>query len=314
MLDAAQLALSSGRLVLTSKKEAPDLNFYRMVSPSTSEAVDLATRRLSIETTAVVDVVIVGRGASGLAVAIQLLERIKQGKGIKSITMIEKRESVGPGLAYSEECAGSIVNMHSDTMGLCPVNPMQFTEWVREVSPKLQTVPFPSRQQYGEYLKKLLENVLEDAKTLGIKFDIINDEARDLPGVGDIFELALFKGNVIRARKVVLSIGNFSATSHPELSPNDSYLKCPWPNEKLKVIPVDASISILGSRLTAIDVVNSLADNGHQGSITLISRSGRLPKVQGPRAVYPRRYALYSLAKNIEAHPKKVLQRVMDFF
>jgi uncharacterized NAD(P)/FAD-binding protein YdhS len=97
-----------------------------------------------------VDVVIIGGGASGLAVAIQLIERVKIGKSLNSITLIEKGGSVGTGLAYSEACSNSIVNMHSDTMGLCPINPLQFSHWVHEVSPNLSNIPFPSRVQYGQ--------------------------------------------------------------------------------------------------------------------------------------------------------------------
>lgn len=52
-----------------------------------------------------VDVTIVGAGASGLAITVQLIELIrnKQGKEIRSIALIEKMEdSVATGLAYSE--------------------------------------------------------------------------------------------------------------------------------------------------------------------------------------------------------------------
>jgi len=97
-----------------------------------------------------VDVVIIGGGASGLAVAIQLIERVKTGKTLSSITLIEKGDSVGTGLAYSEACSNSIINMHSDTMGLCPINALQFSHWVQEVSPNLGTIAFPSRVQYGQ--------------------------------------------------------------------------------------------------------------------------------------------------------------------
>ena len=92
-------------------EEAPDLNLCKMVSSTSHDEINAATQNLSIHASRLVDIAIVGGGASGLAVAIQLLDRVKQGKIINSITMIEKRASVGPGLAYSEACTGSIVNM-----------------------------------------------------------------------------------------------------------------------------------------------------------------------------------------------------------
>ncbi len=75
------------------------------------------------------DIAIVGGGASGLAVAIQLVKQIKGGyKQIVSITLIEKREKIGPGLAYSDASTGLILNMHSDTMGLCHVNACEYSK------------------------------------------------------------------------------------------------------------------------------------------------------------------------------------------
>jgi hypothetical protein len=56
-----------------------------------------------------VGVIIVGGGASGLATAVRLFERIrnKQGKEIRSVALIEKKEdSIVIGLAYSESCEG----------------------------------------------------------------------------------------------------------------------------------------------------------------------------------------------------------------
>ncbi|KOS37772.1 hypothetical protein ACN38_g11437 [Penicillium nordicum] len=44
----------------------------------------------------------------------------------------------------------------------------------------------------------------------------------------------------------------------------------------------------------------------------MISRSGRLPKVQGDQTTYPRRYALHELAKQIELDPHDSLLQVMS--
>jgi len=264
-----------------------------------------------------VDVVIVGGGACGLAVVIQLIERIKhkQGKKISSITLVEKKERVGPGLAYSvylnylhsyfisspsmlyliadflflqHACAGSIVNMHSYTMGLYPRNPMHFTEWVQECAPELQNIEFPKRTEYGKYLEELLDGVVDDSNKLGVTFEILNEEVIDVQRTEAGIKVLLKNGSDIQAWEVVLALGNLCASIHKELQDTPGYFRCPWPAEKLKSINSEASVSVLGSRLTAVDVANFLVENGHSGLINFISRSGRLPKVQGPSATFHR--------------------------
>ena len=57
---------------------------------------------------------------------------------------------------------------------------------------------------------------------------------------------------------------------------------------------------VVGSRLTSIDVANALVANGHAGKITFVSRSGRLPSVQGGRKVFGRKFDLSNLARELE--------------
>jgi len=264
------------------------------------------------ESLGLVDVAIVGGGASGLAVAIQLIDRIKKGyKEIKSIMIIEKREIVGPGLAYSDNSDGLIVNMHADTMGLCPVNQLHFTEWVQENTNSTRP-PFPSRQLYGQYLAKLAQEVVNDAKKLGVNFHVITGEVVNIESFADDplfadftvarFDVFLDNGDSVYAKDVVLALGNFYATANPELRGNPKYFRCPWPAEKMEAIDRDADVLVIGSRLTAIDVANALVSNGHTGSITFISRSGKLPRVQGKNRGHPfaKRYMLNNLARELE--------------
>src|SRR5690606_19705726 len=48
----------------------------------------------------------------------------------------------------------------------------------------------------------------------------------------------------------------------------------------IKGIPRDADVCILGSSLSAIDAIMTLADCGHEGKIRLFSRDGLMPRVQ----------------------------------
>jgi uncharacterized NAD(P)/FAD-binding protein YdhS/folate-dependent phosphoribosylglycinamide formyltransferase PurN len=107
-------------------------------------------------------------------------------------------------------------------------------------------------------------------------------------------------GEYIQAKEVVLALGNFCATVNPQLRGNANYFRCPWPAEKLRAIDRDTDVLVMGSRLTAIDVANALVANGHVGNITFVSRSARLPSVQGARKVFGRKFDLSNLARELE--------------
>jgi len=244
----------------------------------------------------------------------RLLERVKQGQKVASIIIFDKGEDIGRGLAYSKASSSSIVNMHADTMGLCPINPLQYTEWIRKLSPELNRAPFPTRQQYGLYLTALKENLLLDCKKHDVKLDIVKSDVLDVRRGKAVLELSVADGRKTQARDVILALGNFCANSQKQFRGNPSYYRCPWPADKLKAIKSDTSVLIMGSRLAAIDVANFLAENGHQGPITFVSRGGRLPKVQGPPATFQQRYRLYVLAKEAESgtcSPYGVLMRIV---
>ncbi|CAF9917901.1 hypothetical protein IMSHALPRED_003778 [Imshaugia aleurites] len=258
------------------------------------------------------DVVVIGGGACGVAVVTQLIERVKQGRMLRSITLVEKSKKIGPGLAYSDACVGTILNMHASTMGIYADDPEHFTRWMGKHLPSLKDMSFPPRHIYGIYLSSVLDSVGKDATQLGVVFRVVDDETADLNPVDAHLDVILARGTKIQTPSVVLAFGNFLATVHQELVGSPGFFSPAWPLDRLRVIPSGASVSILGSGLTAIDVAIFLAENGHKGSITFVSRNGRLPKVQGIASPYQRRYILHSLARDVETSEGGALGKVIS--
>ncbi len=141
-----------------------------------------------------------------------------------------------------------------------------------------------------------------NAKKLGIDFHTVNREVIDIQRLPEepCFALTMGTGEHIHAKEVVLALGNFCATVNPQLRGNAKYFRCPWPAEKLRSIDRDTDVLVVGSRLTAIDVAIALVANGHVGKITFVSRSARLPRVQGGRKVFERKFELFNLARELE--------------
>jgi uncharacterized NAD(P)/FAD-binding protein YdhS/folate-dependent phosphoribosylglycinamide formyltransferase PurN len=253
------------------------------------------------------DIVIVGGGASGLSVLFQLIERVKEGKLIREVVLLERRDIPGTGLAYSDSCVGTIVNMHSDTMGVYFDKPRDFTEW----RTNLADGPFPSREKYGEYLQARLSQAIEQSRLFGLTISVIHQEANEIDRLGDgTVILTLGDGLQLRSQSVILALGNFTAVANAHLIDQSGFFSNPWPLARLNSIPTDSPVLVVRSRLSAVDVATYLSDNGHKGVITFMSPSGRLPKVQGSSATYKRRYALHNLAKQVEADPEESLLQV----
>ena len=258
------------------------------------------------------DLVIIGGGAGGIAVTAHIMELVKKGKQLRSITLIEKSNSVGPGLAYSDACVGTILNMEASESGIYADDPEHFTRWMGLHFPNLKEPVYPQRQLYGAYLSSVLDDLVKDASQNGINFRVINDEAIDINPIDEDLEVVLNRGTKIQTANAVLALGNFLTTLNPKLDGFPGFFSSPWPLKQLKVIESDAPVSILGSGLTAIDVAISLVENGHRGNIKFISRNGRLPKVRGIASVYQRRYKMHSLARDVESSEREVFGKVVS--
>ncbi|OOQ89659.1 pyridine nucleotide-disulfide oxidoreductase family protein [Penicillium brasilianum] len=254
------------------------------------------------------DVTIVGGGASALAILLQLIERCKNETLFSKVVVLEKSELPGPGLAYSTSCEGTILNMHTDTMGLYHDRPKHFTQW----RTSMKGGQFPPREEYGQYLQATWSQAIEEARQIGLEVSVIHEEVEDIERLDDgIFELKVKGGNRLVSQAVILCLGNFTSVFNLHLMDLPGFFPSPWPLSKLKPIPSDSAVLIVGSRLSAIDAATFLHDNGHRGTITLMSRSGSLPKVQGYNESYFRRYVLHDLAKQTESDPNEALLQIM---
>ena len=89
------------------------------------------------------DLVVIGAGACGVAVVAPLIERVKQGKKLRCITLTEKSKRIGPRLAYSDACVGTILNQQANISGIYADDPERFARWMGTHFPNLKNIPFP---------------------------------------------------------------------------------------------------------------------------------------------------------------------------
>ncbi len=236
------------------------------------------------------EVVVVGGGLCGAATVIHLL---RDHAPDVAVTLVEPRATLGAGLAYGTTDAAHRINVAASRMSLFAEEPEQFDAWVRargmpERDPEGAMADgrlYPRRALFGEYMHETLTAVVEHAS--GARFRHVADRAVAAAPEGGGWSVRLAGGDVLRADILVLAVSH----SAPDLPPllaglrgEPGLVPDPWAPERLASLPRDGDVLVVGTGLTACDVVANLRGNGHRGRILMLSRRGQLPR---PRTTLP---------------------------
>ncbi len=219
-----------------------------------------------------IDAAIIGAGVAGSAVTLALAARAPAGFR----AMIFDRAEAGPGTAYAPQSASLLLNGPVRAMSMMPDDERHFERWlVDEPGDALIC-----RARYGSYARATVASALASRAD----FRHVRDEVVDLQRHGDAYALSTSSGERFIARRVVLALGNFAPASHflPEtLRSFAGYFANPW---RVDVTPFEnRDIALIGSRLTAMDVIALLDERAFRGRIHLISRHGLIPRIEDPR-------------------------------
>ncbi|MFL5313220.1 MAG: FAD/NAD(P)-binding protein [Myxococcales bacterium] len=221
-----------------------------------------------------VDVAIVGGGASGTLVAVQLL---RQARGPWRIALIERTGALARGVAYGPAEPCHLLNVPAAGMSALPDDPDHFVRWSGAAADA-----FVPRAVYGAYLEALLTSA-HAAAAPGVTLQLVCGEAASATVDGGGVRIALREGGEIEARAAVLALGNLIG---PDLQVPDGglysgplYRRSPWQAGALDGIARDGSVLLLGTGLTMVDAALALQRRGHRGTIHALSRHGLLPHV-----------------------------------
>lgn len=232
------------------------------------------------------DVLIVGGGLSGTMLAVQLLRL----PGKRQILVIEPRQELGRGEAYSAVELGHTLNGNAARMSVDPDNADDLTQWLTAYiadggwpESDQQHVPiselFPPRGIFGLYAQQRLA----EAKALSAStVEHVRAEVVDLEVDEHSTLLTLSDGQQLRGTFAVLATGMFPAARTPqtESSGLNAAAVDPWDVQAMTQLDPQSTVLIIGSGLTMVDAVVSLEQAGHRGPIEIFSRHGLLPHVR----------------------------------
>ena len=225
-----------------------------------------------------IKVVVVGGGFSGTMVAVQLA-RMPLSCPVH-VVLFEKGPRFARGLAYGTSCERHLLNVPASLMSALPELPTHFFDWLHARDPDTQPSTFAPRSVYGEYLEDLLESI---AGTASFTIERVNDDVIDLLATDSTyrrFAVLAGSGRLVYADRVVLALGNQPPQTPPGLEHAEAfsrYIRDPWNSDLFDSANIEETVGLIGSGLTAIDVVVEANHRGHRGNIMAISRHGLVP-------------------------------------
>ncbi len=250
---------------------------------------DLRSNRLgSAVVTRRPTVAIIGSGVSGALVAVHLLKTTQKPL---DILLIDRTGAWGKGVAYSTPHACHLLNVPVGKISAFADQPDHFRQWLQHADPQFADASaFVPRKLYGQYIQSILEQA-EQAASPVVQLVQITDEVISLTSDGLGARLEFCSGTTRFAEQVVLALGNLPpgqpTLANPAFYQSCRYLAWAWADPDLSHIAADDTVLIIGSGLTAIDLVMTLQQRQHRGQIDLFSRRGLIPQVHQPVRTYP---------------------------
>jgi uncharacterized NAD(P)/FAD-binding protein YdhS len=224
-------------------------------------------------------VAIVGGGFSGSLLALHLLRSNATGL---HIYLIEKGEAFGRGVAFSTRRPDHLLNVRAGNMSAYADRPTHFQDWLAvQTCRPADPFSFAPRWVYGDYLQAQLRTAAQNAGAAG-RLTLVGDEAAEVIPAGGQFLVRLGVGRSLHADTVVFATGHGAPA---EVVPRawgvgrvPREIANPWAPNALDRIKPEDRVLLLGSGLTAIDVIASLDGAGHRAEIVALSRNGLLPR------------------------------------
>ncbi len=220
------------------------------------------------------DVTIVGAGFAGAMVAVHLARVAPELR----VRLCGARGEHGRGVAYGTTCRRHLLNVPAAKMSAFPENPEHFWRWInarsREVVAK---EAFVSRQEYGAYVGELLR----EAKATARGLEVTSMRVVDVQPNDETFIVATDQNEQFTTSGLVLALGNFPPGElrgvDADVRRSERYISSPWDADALARVGERDDVLIVGSGLTAVDVLLSLEQRDAGGTIHVLSRRGLLP-------------------------------------
>lgn len=215
-------------------------------------------------------IAVIGGGATGTLLALHLL---RSQRDDLRVTIVERRDDVGRGMAYSTSSDEHLLNVPASRMGAFADQPGHFWDWAtrNELTQDRAPTSFFPRHVYGRYLGDLVREAQGDGSPKA-RLRVVHDDCVAVAPTASGVDVQLASGVSLPSHAVVLAVGH-----DPEPVQQFPFAVRPCVSDELVQDP-DADILVLGTGLSMIDTWLTLTAQGHRGRIVALSRRGLLPQ------------------------------------
>lgn len=245
-----------------------------------------------------VEIGVVGGGAS----AVCLLDALARAESVPgNITVFEPSPHLWRGRAYLPDSTSVRVNAPPDDMSVRHGDMSHFEQWLAAhdlvvgtgaayVDPWSGTRYVP-RAIFGDYLEQSARSALMALLRRGCQVELLREGVESAERTDGGVLLRTSHGTQRTVDYAVLCVGSCPPADTYGLASSPRFVANPYPvGRRISSIGADDDVAVVGSGLTAVDVVLALAARGHRGQIALLSRSGMLPSVRQRQIHYRLRH------------------------
>jgi uncharacterized NAD(P)/FAD-binding protein YdhS len=226
-------------------------------------------------------IAIVGGGFSGTMMAVLLLRQHFDQP--VHLVLVERREKVGNGIAYSTMNDLHLLNVYAGGMSALAEDADHFLRYMQGRDKSVVWETFCRRRDFGVYLGDMLKEACEKADA-HVTYECVRDSVNGITKSdgSPAYTLHCQSDRTLVADIVVLAIGNFKGADPLKKwegkFDSDRYIEDPWVTPRISAIKKDEHVLFIGSGLTMVDKALEIHANGHTGALIALSRRGLLPQ------------------------------------
>jgi len=228
-------------------------------------------------------VTIVGGGAAAVVAAVRLLAEATPIRPV-AVTIVEKDRGIGPGLAYRTAHPRHTLNNFAERLSVVDGDADHLLRWCARRGTPAEPQSFLSRRRYGEYLA---ETLAETPVPAGSSLSLTHGQVVDVLSTPHP-RVVTADGRTLETDVVVLALGNPPPRPRPDLEHlGDRFVADPWTGALSSRARDAASVLLIGTGLTMVDVVAQLHDDHPDLVFTAVSRSLLVPRSHRLRTRHP---------------------------
>lgn len=223
------------------------------------------------------EIAIIGMGAAGISVLGEWVARKKAGEQIK-ITVYGEEATFGKGLPYQTNTDVLLLNQIAEQMSICSEKSRDFSDYLTSKGVAHPKGHYATRKQYGEYLTERMQGWLQETKACVYREEV--ESVRVLEGGRFLLRTA---SSSKQYDVVHLCAGHTEFNDPYRLEGKRHFIMRPFPVEQsLEEIPENAKVGILGTGLTAVDLLRYQQDHRKDLQLTFFSLDGSFKTIAGP--------------------------------